>query len=332
MATLKDIANLAQVSVATVSRVLNQDPSLSVGEDTRQRILVSAEQVGYTKHLKHKTLADTDKKIAVLQWYSQQEELNDLYYYSIRIGIEKRAEELGYATVRYFNNTIFTEKPDVSGIIAIGKFSQRQIKQLKAISSHLIFVDSDTLSHGLPCVTTDFDNAVHEVIDYFLSKGHQHIGMIAGEETTTDGLENLIDQRFRTFKNYCGEQGIYNPNYMFVGAFSTQDGYELMTKAIQQLNHKLPTAFFIANDTLAIGALRALHEHHIPIPDRVNIISFNDTLLTRQIYPALSSVTVFTEQMGSTAVDMMIESLHSPSNVPKMVRLGTKLSLRDSSH
>ena len=118
---------------------------------------------------------------------------------------------------------------------------------------------------------------------------------------------------------------------MFVGAFSTQDGYELMTKAIQQLDHKLPTAFFIANDTLAIGALRALHEHHIPVPDRVNIISFNDTLLTRQIYPPLSSVTVFTEQMGSTAVDMMLKHISDPNQIPQMIRLATKLSLRESS-
>lgn len=330
MATLNDIAQKAQVSIATVSRVLNQDPTLSVGEKTRHRILAVTQALGYTKHLKQRTGQDKDITIAILQWYSQEEELNDLYYHSIRIGIEKRAQALGYSISRYFNTSIFTEKPDVSGIIAIGKFSHEQIAKLKSICSHLIFVDSDTLKHGLPCVTTDFDHAVHQVIDYFLDKGYRQIGMIAGEEKTTDGLESLIDQRFRSFKHYCSEQGIYNPNNMFVGAFSAQDGYALMSQAILTLKDNLPEAFFIANDTLAIGALRALHEHHIPVPHRVNLISFNDTPLTRQVFPALSSVTVFTEEMGKTAVDMLAKDLTDQMSVPQMLRLGTRLTLRES--
>lgn len=331
MVTIKDIAKQAQVSIATVSRVLNQDPTLSVGEATRQRILDITSELGYTKHLRQRTGQDMEVSIAILQWYSQQEELNDLYYHAIRLGIEKRAQELGYTISRYFNTSLFTEKPDVSGIIAIGKYSHEQIDKLKTICPHVIFVDSDTLRYGLPCVTTDFDHAVHQVIDYFLDKGWRQIGMIAGEEKTADGLESLIDQRFRSFKNYCTEQGIYNPNYMFVGAFSAQDGYDLMTQAILELKDKLPQAFFIANDTLAIGALRALHKHQIPVPERVNLVSFNDTPLTRQVFPALSSVTVFTEEMGKTAVDMLEKSLKQTIPIPQMIRLATSLKLRESS-
>lgn len=68
-------------------------------------------------------------------------------------------------------------------------------------------------------MTTDFDNAVIKVLDYFMDQGFTKIGMIAGEERTTDQQELIVDQRFRTFKNYVYENNLYNPNYVFVGDF-----------------------------------------------------------------------------------------------------------------
>ncbi|NLQ67012.1 LacI family DNA-binding transcriptional regulator [Streptococcus mutans] len=331
MATLKDIAKLAKVSQATVSRVLNKDETLSVSQKTKHRILTVADELGYQKHLKTTNSPQVRQKIAIVQWYSQQEELNDLYYYSIRIGIEKRAQELDYDIVRYFDNDISKVSADVVGLIAIGKFSTYQIAELKKLSDKLIFVDSDTLNAGYPCVMTDFDNAVVKVLDYFLDHGLTKIGMIAGEEKTTDGRELLIDQRFRTFRNYAYEQNIYNPNYIFIGDFSAQTGYHLMKKAIKELKENLPQAFFIANDSLAIGVLRALQEANIPVPNRVSLISFNDTALTKQVFPALSSITVFTKEMGRTAVDILNRQILNPDIIPSMTRLATQLTLRESS-
>lgn len=331
MATLKDIAKLAKVSQATVSRVLNKDETLSVSQKTKHRILTVADELGYQKHLKTTNSPQLRQKIAIVQWYSQQEELNDLYYYSIRIGTEKRAQELDYDIVRYFDNDISKVSADVVGLIAIGKFSTYQIAELEKLSDKLIFVDSDTLNAGYPCVMTDFDNAVVKVLDYFLDHGLTKIGMIAGEEKTTDGRELLIDQRFRTFRNYAYEQDIYNPNYIFIGDFSAQTGYHLMKKAIKELKENLPQAFFIANDSLAIGALRALQEENIPVPNRVSLISFNDTALTKQVFPALSSITVFTKEMGRTAVDILNRQILNPDIIPNMTRLTTQLTLRESS-
>ncbi len=331
MATLKDIANRANVSQATVSRVLNNDESLSVSEDTRHRIVTIADELGYSKHLKSANNSQVRQKLAIFQWYSQQEELNDLYYYSIRIGIEKRAQELGYDIIRFFHDDQLSLDDTVVGIIAIGKFSKNQIINLEKLSDNLVFVDSDTLNSGHHCVTTDFDHSVMKVLDYFLSKGLSKIGMIAGEERTSDLKEDIIDQRFRTFRNYTFENGIYNPRYVFIGEFSAKSGYHLMKDAINTLGEQLPQAFFVANDTLAIGALRALQEVGIQVPNQVSLISFNDTPLTEQVFPTLSSITVFTEEMGATAVDILNKQLVHPRNSVTMTRLGTKLTLRDSS-
>lgn len=331
MATLKDIARLANVSQATVSRVLNQDPTLSVSEATRHRIVTVADDLGYQKHLKTLNTSKIRQKIAIIQWYTEQEELNDLYYHAIRVGIEKRAQELQYDVVRFFSQDPQNLPEKTIGIIAIGKFSHQQMATFHNCHHNLVFVDSDTLTAGYHCVTTDFDNAVIAVIDHFVSKGLTNIGMIAGEEKTSDGRESLIDPRFRTFRNYTSELSLYKPAHVFIGDFSAESGYQLMKEALQTLPYSLPNAFFIANDTLAIGALRALQESNITVPQEVSLIAFNDTPITRQVYPNLSSVTVYTQEMGQTAVDVLNRQAINPRPVATVTKLGTQLTLRDSS-
>ncbi len=93
MATIRDIAKKAGVSPATVSRVLNYDSELSVAEETKAKIFEVAEALNYTKHLK--TTKSFRGSLLLVQWFNQKEELEDLYYLSIRLGIEKKAQELG---------------------------------------------------------------------------------------------------------------------------------------------------------------------------------------------------------------------------------------------
>ena len=120
---------------------------------------------------------------------------------------------------------------------------------------------------------------------------------------------------------------------MYIGSFSTRDGYRLMKQAIKDHPRDLPQAFFAANDSLAIGALRALQEAGIKVPEQVSLISFNDTAIAKQVFPQLSAVTVFTEQMGSTAAEIMDRELNGRqvSPVPFMMKFATKLTLRGTS-
>ena len=330
MATLKDIAQLASVSIATVSRVLNRDQSLSVTEETRHRILTVAEELGYTKHLKTGESHKLKQKIAIIQWVSEQGELEDLYYYQIRLGIEKRAQELDYEILRYFNDQPFTLSEEVIGILCIGKFSQTQIASFEEYQKPLVFLDSDTLALGHTCVITDFYNAVKQVIDFFTGKGFDKIGILSGIEVTTDQEELIQDKRLENYKAYMQEKGIYHEDLIFQGSFSAQSGYDLMKEAIETLGDNLPTAFFASSDSLAIGALRALQEAAIPLPERVSLISFNDTILTKQVFPPLSSITVYTEEMGRTGMDILNKEVLHGRKIPSLTMLGTRLTLRES--
>src|SRR5699024_3664758 len=101
MATIKDIAEKAGVSSATISRVLNYDSTIRVTDETKMKVFAAGEALSNRKKTTRKYI---DQKIAIVHWYTEQEELNDLYYLSIRLGIEDRCKELGLTPeVYYFN-------------------------------------------------------------------------------------------------------------------------------------------------------------------------------------------------------------------------------------
>ncbi|PWG00107.1 LacI family DNA-binding transcriptional regulator [Levilactobacillus bambusae] len=328
-ATLKDIAKRAHVSLATVSRVLNYDYSLSVGDETRQRIFTAAEELNYTKTKRRSVNANPTGKLAVIQWYSESRELDDLYYMAIRMGIEKRAQQLHYDVSTAFEVSL-NDVTDVDGIIAIGKFSRSQEQAFARITPNVIFVDHDHFAHGYDSILTDFHFAVDSVVETFWQQQIHDIGLIYGKEETTDNELNVVDPRWIAFKEAMEKRGAYRKDWTFAGDYTNQSGYEVMKNVIAKLGDKLPHAFFVANDPMAAGALRALAEAKISVPDRVSVFSYNDTSIASYVFPRLSSVKVSTELMGETAVNLMHNRLTTHRTIPQRIELGTELVLRDS--
>lgn len=326
--TLRDIAQKANVSLATVSRVLNGDKTLSVNESTRQRILSVADDLNYQK--RKKAAVSQNRSVAIVQWYTTGQELDDVYYMSIRIGIEKHCHELGLKVFQIYQSNIEQIPQTVDGIIAIGKFSQAQIKAFKRINQHLVLVDYDGLPFNVDSVVTDFEFAVHEAVDEFLSQGIQDIGIIHGTETTADGMEAVVDPRLIYFSQYMLTKNLYQPKFIFDGKYTSESGYDMMNKAIKKLGDKLPHAFFVSNDPMAVGALKALQEADISISDRVKLISFNDTSIAGYVYPGLSAIHVATESMGVDAVDLLMEHIEQTNYVVKKITRGTSLVIRET--
>lgn len=328
MATIKDIAEKAGVSISTVSRVLNYDPTLSTSNETKKKIFEIAAELSYDKHINKKK---NNNKIAVIKWYTEEEELNDLYYLSIRLGIEKKCKELSYSVAAYTQDNVEEIKTEnVQNIIAVGKFSKSEIEKFTSEECNVIFVDYSPNENVYDSVVTNFELATKNVVDYYIEKGHTNIGYIGGTESFKDKSDYVADVRNLTFKSYLKNLKLYNEKNIFEGKFSVDDGYSLMKKAIVDLKEELPTAFFIANDTMAIGALRALIEQGIKVPDRVNIIGVNDVSVAQYLNPPLSSVKVFTENMGETAVELLVERINGRT-IAKKVSLSTELIVRNSS-
>ena len=328
LATIKDIAEQAGVSSSTVSRVLNYDDTLSVGDDTKKRIFEVAEALDYTKYQKKQS--KKQGKLAIVQWYTEKEELDDLYYLSIRLGVEKRAEEMNYDIIRVFQNTDFEMSAEIEGIIAIGKFSDSQVNKLTSWTENICFVDFDQLHRKLDSVVIDFEQAVNAVLDYFQTHGQSRIGLIAGQENFGDKSKPIIDKRTTIYENYMKQANTYEEKIVFTGSFNVLSGQELMKHAIETLKDDLPEAFFVSNDSMAIGCLRALQEAGISVPERVSLIGFNDISVAKYIYPTLSTVKVYTELMGETGFDLWLDKVTSERTVAKKITLSTDLVLRES--
>ena len=328
MATLKDIAEKANVSTSTVSRVLNYDPTLSVGEDTRKRIFEAAEELEY-KNIKRNP-SKAKGKLAIVNWYTEQEELNDIYYMSIRLSAEKQAETLGFGYTRVYNEERLIEDSELVGILAIGKFSDKQVADLSKKDVPICFVDY--LPEGdYDIVIVDFKNAMRQNVSYLLSKGHTKIGFIGGEESYSDGSGTWVDPREKLVRNELKKKKLYNPTYFFAGAFRVDDGKENMLKALDSIpEEERPTAFIAANDAIAIGCLKALYERDIKVPNDISIIGFNDISTAKYITPALTTVKVYTEEMGKTGIQLLHERIQEERETVKTIILSTQLVERES--
>ncbi|GEK89543.1 LacI family DNA-binding transcriptional regulator [Alkalibacterium putridalgicola] len=328
MATLKDIANRAGVSTSTVSRVLNYDASLSVGEETKKKIFEVAEELEYKS--KKRLTKKAKGKLAIVNWYSEAEELQDVYYMSIRLGAEKRAKALGYSYNRVYKQSDFIEEADLAGILAIGKFSHKQVKQLMRHNVPLCFVDH-LPQEEVDSVVVNFKKAMRRNIDYLLEKGHTKIGFIGGEESFSDGTGQWVDPREKYVREYLKRKKLYKEAYFFKGAFRVEDGKRNMLDALETLEgDQRPTAFIAANDAIAIGCLKALYEKNVKVPEEVSIIGFNDISTAKYITPALTTVKVYTEEMGISGIDLLQERIEEDRDVTKTVIMSTKHIERES--
>ncbi|KAF1301109.1 LacI family DNA-binding transcriptional regulator [Enterococcus saccharolyticus] len=324
MATIKDIATKAGVSPATVSRVLNYDPELSVGKETKQKIFEVAEALNYTKHKQKKR---EQRVLRFIQWYDTEEELEDLYYLAIRLGIEKKAEEL---QVRLVKETLSELTDSVAdGTIALGKFSQEQIRQLEQFSGPLLFVDTHGSIYGHDSIVVDFEQAIELVIDHFIRENHTKIGILSGVEYPKNSQYQLEDARFRAFKIRMNQLKLYDEQFHLQGKFTIDGGYQAMSDFLAQAK-EIPTAFFASSDALAIGAMRAVQKHGLRVPEDISIIGFNDVSVAKYVSPELSTIRVYTEWMGELAVETTMNLIEEAAPVSKRTVIATELILRHS--
>lgn len=327
MATLKQIAEACQVSITTVSRVLNNDPSLNVTEETKQKIKSYADSVSY----KAKRKETTDKHhVGVVLWYDSMQELNDPYFMEIRHGIETLAREQGvYLMTLYRKDGTFdlSEIKGVDGLITIGKFTEEEIKHFKKITSNIVFVDSSPDDLTFDSVVIDFRHSVKQVLEYIIERDYAPIGYIGGLERIND-LVLYGERREKFFKKYLANRNKLNENFVHIGEFSSDSGYEIMKNNIESNN--LAKVYFCASDSIAMGAIQALHEAHIAIPETVAIIGFNDINQAKYMHPSLTTLSIPTKAMGEEALRSLLLRIENPKRLAIKKIMPTKLIKRKS--
>ncbi|AFN34268.1 Evolved beta-D-galactosidase transcriptional repressor [Klebsiella michiganensis E718] len=323
MATLKDIATEAGVSLATVSRVLNDDPTLNVKEETKHRILEVAEKLEYKSTSSRKAQVHTVGHHHILAIYSYQQdlEINDPYYLAIRHGIETQCEKLGIELTNcYFNNAL-PELKKVTGVLIVGQPSRAIRDAATALTDNVCFIDFHEPGSGYDAVDIDLVRIAKEVIDFFIAQGARRIGFIGGQDEP-----GKADIREVAFVEYGRLKGVVSEEDIWRGGFSSSSGYELAKTMLAKAD--FPTALFVASDSIAIGVLRAIHERGLSIPEDISLISVNDIPTARFTFPPLSTVRIHSEMMGSQGVNLLVEKARDGRALPLNVFVPSVLKLR----
>lgn len=326
MATIKDIAERAQVSVATVSRILNNDATLRASMDTKQRVMEIAKDMGYQKSAKQSKAVF---KLGILQWFSAEQEMQDNYYLMVRRGIEDFCIKNCVQVVRAFKADMdyISQLQGVDGLMCIGKFSQKEVNRLTKITPNIVFLDMPVEEYAVTTFSLDFQKAVYDIMDYLTAKGHRRIAFLGGKEYLEENIM-FCDERKKYYEEYCSQNRLDGEAYLKEGEYSIESGYAMMRELLRE--GKLPTAVFAASDHIAIGAMKAIQEKGLRIPEDISMVGFDDVELCGFITPALTTMHAPAYEMGQYGVNFLFGASNLIQSTPIKVKMPCRLIERES--
>ncbi|CAN7281977.1 LacI family DNA-binding transcriptional regulator [Rhizobium sp. LjRoot30] len=341
MVTIKEIAKAVGVSSATVSRVLNYDPALSISPVKRQAIIETAEALNYeTPRNRNKANGAVSPSLltnlVIVHFLEPSDEIADPYYVGVRLGIETRCRDLKTEIVKVFHSD---DLPDASllesasGVIVIGKHSDNEIAWLTQHARHVVFADFDPKSDQIDSVFSDVGLATQKILKFLKTSGYKRIGFIGSHESLNGGVQRFAEKRCAAYIDWQKTNGTFDPDLLALADCS--DGQSLRLETGYRLARDLlalserPDIIVTSNDNMAIGTYRALQEAGLSIPGDIAVISFNDIPVAQFLTPPLTTVRIHGEHIGETAVDLLLERL-SGRSFGKQVRIATELIWRDS--
>jgi LacI family transcriptional regulator len=320
MVTLKEIADSVGVSTATVSRVLNFDSTLSVTAKKRQAIIEAAERLNYaTPRNRNRANQQGLSKVALVHFLRPDQELVDPYYVALRLGIESRCAALKIETVKVYHTDAMPDASllqSASGVIAIGSLADPEIAWLKRHARQLVFADHAPNDDEIDSVQSDLVLAMRKLLTALVAMGYRRIAYLG-----------WTDIRALTYINWMREQRLYD-EHLARGDNNTEEGGYRGAKTLLSEGRKVD-ALVLFNDSMAVGAYRAIHELGLRIPDDIAVASFNDISVAQFMNPPLSTVHLPAEEIGETAVELLLERA-SGRELAKRVTLASRLIWRDS--
>ena len=329
---IKDVAKKAGVSTATVSRVLNNYPG--VREKTKIKVLKVVKELNYEINAIARSLRQKKTNsigIIVGNVLSQ-------FYSVIAKSVEDMANKFGYNTIlcngdenpeKELNYLKVLKSNRVDGIILTptGKNSE-YVQHL--INSRTKMVLLDRLIEGVDCdaVLVDNTNGAYKAVKHLIDQGYKKIGIVNGYLDRTTGAERL-----RGYLQAIGEAGIAKDDSLIkIGNFKKESGKKLTKELLEQSNR--PEAIFTTNIDMSMGALIAIKEMGLAIPDDIGIVCFDDSDWALILEPSITVIRQPVYQLGSTAAELLIKKIENDkkgsSHKPKTITLNTELIIRNS--
>lgn len=308
--TIRDVAKRANVSVATVSRILNNLSGYS--DQTKQKVLQTIEEMGYQPNAIARSLNNKrTQTIGVLFPIVSSEFSSEILY-----GVEGYAHEHNYSvlvcnteidgtrTMKYLN--LLREKQIDGIILASETLKEEYYDILESARIPVVLVSSQSGRQDVPFVKVDDKQAAYDATRYLIDRGHRDIAMISG----TKGDPIAGTPRVEGYRLALHDYGIeFAEDLVQYGDFLYESGCEAMKSLLQQ---KRPfTALFAASDEMAIGALSEASRRGIRVPDDISIIGYDNLRLSRMMTPALTTVHQPLNEMGKLASEKLISMIET---------------------
>lgn len=310
--TIKDIAKWSGYSVGTVSRVLNNHPDVS--QKARDRVMAVVAEHDFepnvnAKHLKMRARSS----IAILVKGTQNLLFADLLE-KVQALLAENGEEAFTAYLDEDDNEVssaiqlYRERRPKAYIFLGGdlEFFRREFSRIKVPSVLLTNCAKDLGFQNLSSFTTDDRAASEEVVDYLVERGHRHIGVVGGnfsfEQVSfrrLEGVEERLREHGLTFDGKTQHQPC---------RFSMSDGYDA-AKQLLTRNHEI-TALFALSDVIALGALRAICDLGMRVPDDISLIGYDGIATSQYSVPRLTTVYQDTGKLARRGVETLLQRLH----------------------
>lgn len=304
--TIKEVAAMAKVSVATISRVINNDPAVTPA--TRERVLQVIEEMDYQPNLigRHLRRSQTKKVIVLIPSISNQ------FYSKIITRIETTARNYGYKIMVCMSHSdketeleyieMLTTKV-VDGMIFLS--SKLDAKEMSAIAQKYPVVQCCEYIEGsqTDIVSIDNEKAAFDAVSILLEQGHSSIAFFGAKEKYNSGI-----LREKGYHRALQEHGIkIDEKYLFFDGYSYPSG-ERMAMELLSLS-KRPSAVFCVSDSIAIGCIKKLIDCGIKVPEEISVMGFDDTSIAKMYNPAISTVAQPQVEIGEMAMELLIKNM-----------------------
>ncbi len=330
--TLKNIANYVGVSVSTVSRVLNgKADKYRIGIETAEKIIEASNRFNYSPNQLARSLRL--KKTDTLGYIIP--DISNPFFASIAKSIENAARLKGYTLILCDSEErteieldsiklLIDKKVDGLIISPVG-LKLEHLKKVKENNIPLVLLDRYFPNLDLPFVTSDNYSGAYEAVNFLIQKGHTQIACLQGLKNTSPN-----NDRVRGYKAALKANEVPLNSKLIVGKnFGEENGY-VQTKTL--LKRKVPpTAIFALGNLISLGALRAISELGLKVPEDISIISFDDQPYSQLLATPMTTISQQTKQIGTIAINMLLDRIEYSHNLEtKGIFLPTKLVVRNS--
>lgn len=342
MVTIKEIARQAGYSPATVSRLLNGDPTFSVKDETRRRILEVAERLGYGVQTERQGVGmPALRDIAVLDALKDDEELSNAYFSELRNTLLETAQQR-HVTLTFHANIddLIKHAGQYDGFISIGPeiHPHDSLARLHDALPHGVFIDVNPAPNLFDSVQPDLQQTILDALTEARKRGMTRIGFIGGSGYSMGEYEYPEDSRAMAYRNWIERLGLTTEGLFFVGGrTSVTTGRELGKRIVTELGERpdglganLPECFIVSADPISVGVLQEFTQAGIVVPRDVELISINNQSIAQYTSPPLTTYAIDLKAMAHTALSQLVESVSYGGDTKRHTFLSTRLVVRGS--